>query len=198
MTSVTIRVDAVDQAGEARRRAADLGARLRLDETTAGRLAIVVTECANNLWKHAGGGEIVISGCSSRDTCINVLALDKGPGMADVGRCFQDGYSTAGSSGTGLGAVKRLSDVCDLYTAPGKGVALLARVRKRGTENSNFSLEIGGISVPKEGESECGDGFAISPGRHGGTVMVVDGLGHGPIAADCAEAAVAAFTAHPP
>src|SRR5918911_1052793 len=133
MTSSSIRVDGSDQAGEARRRAATMAAAAGFDQTTAGRLAIVVTECANNLWKHAGGGEIVISSSSAPEPSIDVLALDRGPGMADVERCFQDGYSTAGSSGTGLGAIRRLSDLCDVYTRPGEGVALLARIRRPGT-----------------------------------------------------------------
>ena len=41
---------------------------------------------------------------------VELLALDKGPGIADVARCLVDGFSTAGSPGTGLGAVARISD----------------------------------------------------------------------------------------
>src|SRR5512138_1909511 len=109
MTSTSIRVDGADQAGEARRAAARLANSLRLDDSTAGRLAIVVTECANNLWRHAGGGEIVLTPIDPDQPGVDVLALDTGPGMRDIERSFQDGYSTAGSSGTGLGAVRRLS-----------------------------------------------------------------------------------------
>src|SRR4051794_24710081 len=105
MTTVSIRVETRDQAGEARRRAATMASSLRLDETTAGRLALVVTECANNLWKHAHGGEILLNPLGLEDPGVEVLALDKGPGMSDPARCFQDGYSTAGSPGTGLGAI---------------------------------------------------------------------------------------------
>src|SRR3954470_18394666 len=137
MTSVSIQVETADQAGEARRRAARLAAALRLDETTAGRLALVVTECANNLWKHGGGGEILLNPMAPDAFGVDVLALDRGPGMRDVGRCFQDGYSTAGSAGTGLGAIQRLSAECEVYTADGKGTALLARVQKNGGRRPN-------------------------------------------------------------
>ena len=74
MTSVSIHGDTADQAGEARRRAASLAAGLRLDETAAGRLALVVTECANNLWKHGGGGEILLNALEPDASGVDVLA----------------------------------------------------------------------------------------------------------------------------
>jgi anti-sigma regulatory factor (Ser/Thr protein kinase) len=191
MTSFSIRVDGPDQAGEARRAAASLARSTGLDETTAGRLAIVVTECANNLWKHGGGGEILLTPTGSGGPGVEVLALDRGPGMPDIERCFQDGYSTAGSSGTGLGAVRRLSTAFDVYTVPGKGTALLARLGKGGGESGR---EISGVSVPMKGETLCGDDFVFSFGGKGcATILVVDGLGHGPLAADCAAAATETF-----
>jgi anti-sigma regulatory factor (Ser/Thr protein kinase) len=189
MTSISIRVEGADQAGEARRAAAGLASAAGLDETAAGRLAIVVTECANNLWKHAGGGEIVLTPAGSAG--VEVLALDKGPGMRNVELCFQDGYSTAGSSGTGLGAVRRLATEIDVYTVPDKGTALLARVSKAAAPKGRMAM--GGVSVPIRGESVCGDDFVIVDAPGGAAILVVDGLGHGPVAADCASAAVEAF-----
>jgi anti-sigma regulatory factor (Ser/Thr protein kinase) len=190
MQSVSIPVEGADQTGEARRRAATMAANAGLDEESAGRLAIIATELASNLWRHAGRGEIVVTNCGGR--CIEVLALDNGPGMGDVARCFQDGYSTAGSSGTGLGAVQRLATSYDVYTLPGKGTALLARVGSCADRVKETGIHIGGLSVPMRGEKVCGDTFAV---RADGAayVIVVDGLGHGPGAADCADAAVAAF-----
>lgn len=190
MTSIAIRVEGADQTGEARRAAATLAIAAGLDETAAGRLAIVVTECANNLWKHAGGGEMVLTPIEGG---VEALALDKGPGMRDVERCFQDGYSTAGSSGTGLGAVRRLSSAVDVYTVPEKGTVLLARVVNGTARTREAAFEIGGLSIPMRGESVCGDDFAFVERQHATVVMVVDGLGHGPLAADCASAAVEAL-----
>jgi hypothetical protein len=127
--------------------------------------------------------------------CIELAALDRGAGMRDVARCFEDGYSTAGSAGSGLGAVGRLSE-CDVYTCPGKGTALLARIvrpdpTRRDAPTGRFA--IGGVSVPLRGETVCGDGFAV---RQDGTAllaMMADGLGHGPAAAQCAASAIEAF-----
>ena len=89
--------------GEARRRAMALAGELGFDEQQAGRVALVVTEAASNILKHASGGEILL-GKDVAAQAIEVLAIDRGAGMSDVARCFQDGYSTAGSPGTGLGA----------------------------------------------------------------------------------------------
>lgn len=190
MTTTAIRVEGADQTGEARRRAAAIASAVRLDETAAGRLAIIVTELAHNLWRHGGGGQILLTDCGGG--CVEVLALDSGPGMADVARCFQDGYSTAGSSGTGLGAVRRLSTSYDVYTGPRKGTALLARIGSTAERTARTGIEFGGVSVPMRGETVCGDGFAV--GAAGAAyLIVVDGLGHGPGAADCADAALAAF-----
>jgi anti-sigma regulatory factor (Ser/Thr protein kinase) len=190
MYTVSIRVDGPDQAAEARRRAAAVAAEAGLDEIAAGRLAIVVTELANNIWRHGGGGEMLISDVG--DGSVEALALDSGPGMPDIGRCFQDGYSTAGSAGTGLGALKRLSTEFDIYSLEGKGTAVLSRIRAAGARPPVSDVQVGGVSVPMRGEKVCGDSFACSYGA-ALYLMVVDGLGHGPGAADCASAAVEAF-----
>src|SRR5690349_8921442 len=128
MTSISIRVDGPESVGEARRKAAGVAAELGVDEATAARVGIVTTECASNVWKHASGGEIVISPVHADPAGVEILALDKGPGLADQELCFQDGYSTAGSAGTGLGAIRRLSTQHEVYSVRGKGTALLARV----------------------------------------------------------------------
>lgn len=86
----------------ARRRVVQLAAAIGYNETQAGRVAIVVTELAQNTLRHGGGGEILASAGARRDTCIEMLALDRGPGMADVSACLRDGYSTGGTSGNGL------------------------------------------------------------------------------------------------
>ena len=80
---------------------------LGFDEADAGRVAIVVTEAATNLIKHAGGGEILGRACAGAGARggARVLALDRGPGIASLDAALRDGYSTAGSAGTGLGAI---------------------------------------------------------------------------------------------
>ena len=93
-------------------------------------MAILATERATNLLKHAGWGVLPVGGYDdATGSGIERLALDKGSGMADLPMSTRDGHSTAGSSGTGLGAVVRGSQVADIYFAPGLGAAILARTK---------------------------------------------------------------------
>jgi anti-sigma regulatory factor (Ser/Thr protein kinase) len=196
VSTLSIPVEGPDQAGVARRAATEVAKALGFDEVEVGRVAIVATECASNLWKHGSGGEMLIGEgeCDGR-SCIELVALDRGPGMRDVARCFEDGYSTAGSPGSGLGAVGRLSD-CDVYTRPGKGTALFARIVPRdrtGRTAIAGRFASGAVSVPLRGETVCGDGYAL---RQNGTAllaMMADGLGHGPMAAEGAACAIESF-----
>lgn len=185
-------VTELSQVGEARRVATAMAGRLGLDETARGRVAIVVTEAATNLMRHGGGGEVLLGPLEpGRGVGLAVLALDKGPGMADVRRCMADGCSTAGTAGTGLGALSRLSDEFDIYSAPGVGTALLARLRSSAPPpDPAGSLDLGAVCLPKPGEAACGDAWSSAPP---GRVMVADGLGHGPMAAEASAAAVRSF-----
>src|SRR4051794_40492995 len=105
----------------ARRRIVGLATQMGYNETEAGRAAIVVTELAQNLLRHGGGGEMLAGTDASDQVALEVLALDKGPGMADVAACMRDGFSTGGTPGNGLGAVQRLAR--QLLTIPARGPA---------------------------------------------------------------------------
>jgi anti-sigma regulatory factor (Ser/Thr protein kinase) len=193
-----IPVEDSSQVATARRLAAGLAQGLGFDEVTGGRVALTVTEAATNLVKHAGRGEILL-GVSrvNGHAAVEILALDRGPGMANVDRCFQDGYSTAGSAGTGLGALRRIADTCDVYSRAG-GTALLMRVGSpaAATRRPAGRLEVGGLSVAAAGEDRCGDAWDEEPHEAGLAVLVVDGLGHGAGAADAARECVLAFRRH--
>lgn len=194
--SVALPITDLTHTGSARREAAGIAARLGFDETTAGRLAIVVTELASNIAKHVGEGQIVLN-VSERDglDTVEVLALDRGRGMPDLERCFRDGYSTTGTPGTGLGAVARQSTEFDVLSTASAGTAILATVspRSRMDRHAGPRFDVGGVRVPKPGETVCGDGWAFLNRDSIGTFLMVDGLGHGPQAFDAAETAVKAF-----
>jgi anti-sigma regulatory factor (Ser/Thr protein kinase) len=192
MEAIHFLVSEVSQVSEARRGASALAARAGFDEEGAGRVALVVTEAATNLVKHGRGGQIILRAFDDGERGVEVLVLDRGGGMASVAECQRDGFSTSGSSGTGLGAIARLSDHHEIYSQPDRGTALIARLfsarREPGTKAP--SLEVGGFSIPKRGEEVCGDDWALRPRALGGTVTVVDGLGHGIEAAAAAREAI--------
>lgn len=187
------------QTGSVRREATALAAALGLDSADAGRVALVATELATNILKHAERGQVLLRPLRELTDRpgVELIALDKGPGMADLARCMQDGYSTAGSPGTGLGALSRLASFLDVYTVVGQGTAVLARVLPRGAREvlSADRFVAGAVRVPAPGEQECGDSWALAQSEGRGALLVVDGLGHGAQAAVAAGEAVRAFEA---
>ena len=183
----------------ARRCGNKLAEELGFDDVKAGRLAIVITEAGTNILKHAGEGMLYVMRAQSGTTTpgIDVLAVDAGPGIADLALCLQDGVSSAGTAGNGLGALRRQSDDFDVWTARDQGTAFFMRVWQTLAVPDPCGMEIGALAVPMGGEEACGDGWAVACG-HGGTTLVgVDGLGHGPEAAKAAAAAIDALRARP-
>ena len=123
------------QVGDARRVAAGLAEGVGLNATQTGQVSIIATELANNILKHAQRGEIILRAIEQGGRRgVEMLSLDQGPGMADVEKCLRDGYSTAGSCGTGLGSISRLSTHFDIYSVPQQGTVLLAQVVEPGKE----------------------------------------------------------------
>ena len=117
--------------------------------------------------------------------------------MADVGRCIGDGFSTASTPGNGLGAIVRLSSFFDIYSSIESGTAVMARLwRDAAAGEREEGVEVGVVNLPFAGEEVCGDAWAVEelPGRT--VVMMVDGLGHGLLAADAAREAVESFREH--
>jgi len=188
----------------ARRYAAQLSSALGFGEVQAGRLAIIVTEAATNILKHAGDGLMLITPVSDGGRhSVEVLALDRGKGIANIGESLSDGVSTSGTQGTGLGAIRRLSRAFDVYSAPGKGSAFYAAIDSVETEvmrgrsdRPTRLVDYAGICIPIAGEEECGDAWAVEVDDAGVTIMVADGLGHGPEAALASAAAVRAVASH--
>jgi anti-sigma regulatory factor (Ser/Thr protein kinase) len=185
------------QTAEARRTAMQLAAALAFDDVDAGNVGLVVTEAAKNLVKHAGGGDLILRAIENNGSAaVEMLALDKGPGILDIGRSFQDGYSTAGTPGGGLGAISRLSTFHDIYSQPEQGTVLLAHIGRRDASRRTAraamgAFLVGAVSVAMRGEPVCGDAWGfqeISPGC--GRLILADGLGHGLLAADAARAAI--------
>lgn len=195
-----IAVQEESQVAEARRGAVSAARALGFGEEDAGRVAIVATELATNLVKHGKGGELLVGSYEDRTgSGIECLALDKGPGMADVGVSSRDGHSTAGSTGTGLGAINRGAHFVDIYSRPGLGTAVLVRMRMGRPADAKPAAEplSGAINLPKKGEEACGDAWCIRSHGDGFKLMVADGLGHGPTAAEASHAAVRVFFAEP-
>jgi anti-sigma regulatory factor (Ser/Thr protein kinase) len=196
--STAVPLDDRSRIGEARRVAASVAAEAGLSESARSDVAIVATELATNVIRHAGRGMLLVRQLEGVGPGTELLCVDAGPGMRDPSACMADGYSTAGSMGTGLGAIRRLAHGFDLYTLPDRGTAVVTRFwARRDPAVTRAAAMLAGLAVAVAGEVECGDAWAARSGSEGTTVLLADGLGHGPAAAAAAEAAVEIFRAHP-
>ncbi|MBA9078469.1 MULTISPECIES: SpoIIE family protein phosphatase [Rufibacter] len=176
-------------------------------EAEVGRVSLVVTEMSTNLLKHVGspGGELLVKPICQENgsVCgIELLCLDNGPGMSDPQRMMEDGVSTFGSMGQGLGAIKRQSDFFDIYSQRSTGTVILSRIYKKGkapkvAARNEQGFEIGSIMVPKPGEKVSGDGWSLRLSYKGAYLIVLDGLGHGENAHAAAQSAVQSFQQQP-
>jgi anti-sigma regulatory factor (Ser/Thr protein kinase) len=192
------------QVAAGRRLATQLATELGFDEVDTGKVALVATEVATNLVKHAVHGQLLIrQRHAATESGIELLALDKGPGMQNVTACLRDGYSTAGSLGTGLGAITRLTSFWDIYSIPGQGTALLIRVTPTapypaapGAAPRALSVGVGSVCLPKAGEPVSGDAWGMVQQADRCLVMVSDGLGHGQLAAEASWEARRILQAH--
>ncbi|MDE1162298.1 MAG: SpoIIE family protein phosphatase [Acidobacteriaceae bacterium] len=178
--------------GEARRAALSAALSLGFSEERRSDIGIVATEAATNILMHASSGEIVLCPFSLGETTwLDMFALDSGPGITDIGMAMEDGFSSIGTAGQGLGAIARIANESSLHSMPGKGTAYWSRFSK-GRAVPEMALGI--LNIPVQGEVVCGDSFYLNLGETSSTYMVVDGLGHGAGATEAASEAVTTVT----
>ena len=182
------------EIASSRRAAEDVAHELALDDARLGRVALVATEMATNILKHAGNGHLVVSRFDDGSgSGVELMGMDSGPGIADIDRALQDGYSTAGSPGSGLGAIRRQTDIFDIFSRPGAGTVVIGRILDGTTAKKRKDYELGIVAIPYPGETESGDSWSFGMRGDAPTLLVVDGSGHGPQAAVAAGHAVGAF-----
>ncbi|HEX7079535.1 MAG TPA: SpoIIE family protein phosphatase [Gammaproteobacteria bacterium] len=196
ITSSAVRLLDPSSVAEARRVVMKHAEHLGFDEVARSNASIVATELASNLVRHAQNGIIAVTGLASPvDARILLVAVDKGPGVPDVAKCFEDGYSSAGSSGSGLGAVSRLAYGVDAFSTP-QGTVLVAELARRPRRNGE-DLPVAGFACAKEGQGSNGDAWDCRLIERGVAVLMCDGLGHGVYACEASAAAVAVFRGTP-
>jgi anti-sigma regulatory factor (Ser/Thr protein kinase) len=158
-----------------------------LDANDHATCELLATELATNLVRHAVAGRLLVN-VSGRGA-VQIVAVDRGPGIADVAASLTDGFTTISSLGAGLGACRRGASQFDLYSRVGQGTVVVARVGPAAAEPAG-PVEVGGIITPHPDESAVGDGFGLAWEGERMTIGVVDGLGHGVEAAQARGAAL--------
>ncbi|SCL37900.1 Anti-sigma regulatory factor (Ser/Thr protein kinase) [Micromonospora pallida] len=192
---IWFRVETSSTASAVRRAAERLGEQLSLGDRRTADLAIVAAELTSNLVKHAQDGVLLLRPVRrGGEAGVELVAVDSGPGMADLTVSSRDGHSTTGTLGIGLGAISRQASWYDGYSQSGRGTVLAVQVWPSAVPSPGWAA---GITRPLTGETWCGDGFAVRLAGDRPQVLVCDGLGHGPLAAAATDAAVTAFHSAP-
>jgi anti-sigma regulatory factor (Ser/Thr protein kinase) len=193
MTQV-LPIEDSSQIGHARRTAQQLAEKYGFDVTDAGRVALVTTELASNILKHATRGELhlrVLPRTSGAG--IEILAVDRAQGF-DVHACLTDGFSTGGTQGIGLGAVSRQAEVFDVY-ADARGAVLLTRLYPRSDKAPDRRIGISQHALHHD--PACGDVWHLAFDGPRISALVIDGLGHGEDAERAARAGERVFALSP-
>ncbi|GHH40793.1 ATP-binding SpoIIE family protein phosphatase [Lentzea cavernae] len=192
-------VEETAQVGRIRRTATALAEKLGFEAARTAEIGLAVTEIGTNLHKHAKQGVVLIRSVrGEHDAAVEVVAIDRGPGIADMALAWQDGQSTTGTLGVGLGAIARLSTSCSMTSRPGLGTSLVARFAPRIDWAPEWGEEsAAGVTRPISGEDVCGDAYAFCRTADRVALMMCDGSGHGPLAASASDAAVRLFREQP-
>jgi anti-sigma regulatory factor (Ser/Thr protein kinase) len=191
-TPQTIDVRHASDIGLARRSAKALAESIGFAATASEEIALVMTELATNLIKHARDGNLVLTPLAADGRVgLEIVSRDSGPGIADVELALGDRFSTAGTRGTGLGAVNRLMDEFDIASKPGQGTRIVSRkwMRRPTVSLRPCPLAFGVATRPRQPGADNGDAFVVKQWAESALVGVIDGLGHGQFAHRAAQAA---------
>jgi phosphoserine phosphatase RsbX len=120
-----IAIEGEEDVAHARIRSRNLASAMGFKQPALDAIATAVSELARNIVEHAVEGEIVLT---ARRNGLEIVARDRGPGIADVQRALQDGFTTSRGLGCGLSGARRLVDQLEIASEPGVGTVV--RIQK--------------------------------------------------------------------
>lgn len=187
-----LRVEDRSAPGQVRRQVTAVAERLGFSEERRGEIGVAATELATNLHLHAEAGTVAVRIVrAGSQAAVELVVVDGGPGIADLRAVMADGYSTTGTLGVGLGAVRRIATRCDAFSVLDRGTVIVATFWPGAAPGEPANVE--GMTRPINGETVCGDAWAARREGPVTTVVVADGLGHGPLAALASQRAITTF-----
>ncbi|ANT62959.1 hypothetical protein AYJ57_21010 (plasmid) [Salipiger sp. CCB-MM3] len=182
-----VEIDDRSAVAVVRRLARRHGQEIGLSEVRIDELAIVATEATTNILRYADRGRALIDVVQrGGQKSVALVFTDKGPGISDADRMFQDGESSTDSAGLGLGAIRRLSDTFDIFSSPDFGTTIVCTFSAAAGPTAP-GIELAGLRVCHPLEQQCGDDFLIRETKGATDILMCDGLGHGPDAAAASE-----------
>jgi anti-sigma regulatory factor (Ser/Thr protein kinase) len=197
--------------GQARRALKRCAAELDFNERQLAEIDIAVKEIGSNAIKFGRSTGQIYFTATDRNldpAGIEILYIDKGPGIEDTALAIEDGYTTTGSMGAGLGAVKRMADEfyiysmlhsstrrLSLYERTTHGTAIVVRkyVAEDEKQVEDGRTRWGAFTRPQIGEDSNGDGYLIKTVENRQLIAIIDGLGHGEGARIATAAAIASI-----
>ena len=90
-------------------------------------IATAVSEIARNIVEYTKGGELLITSLDSGRRGLEIIAFDEGPGIPDIPKALENGFSTARGLGMGLPGARRLMDEFDIASRVGRGTTIKMR-----------------------------------------------------------------------
>lgn len=197
--------------GAARRIVRRCSSEMGFDERQLAEIDIAVQEIGSNAMKFARGtGQLF---CSRTDDTLEPAGLeiiywDKGPGIEDTFVAIEDGYTTTGSLGAGLGAIRRMADEFHIYSiveSQTRKLTMYGRTTNGTTIVFRKHLVVsskttqgrkplwGAMTRPINGQEHNGDAYIIERFGDRQLLAIIDGLGHGMGAMEAAREAVASI-----
>lgn len=160
-----------------------------------GEIDIVVSEMTSNLIKYAGKGELLYRMSHEGETPVfEVICLDNGPGIMSLPHSMMDGVSSKSTLGHGLGSIKRLSNLFQIYSLPSWGTVLYSLFYPSADKKApKTDILVRCLNLAKPGEKVSGDGAHVRFLKDRTLVLAGDGLGHGEHAREAVEAAIRVF-----
>lgn len=124
-SDVVVAIDHPDDIVAARKAGHQLALDLGFSLTDVTMIATAISEIARNITSYAGRGtvRVTVADREGRKALV-VRAEDHGPGITDVERAMEDGYSTGRGLGMGLPGARRLMDRLSVESVPGHGTVV--------------------------------------------------------------------------
>lgn len=165
-----------------RNTASKMASKIGLDKLDCSQVNLAVSEIAGNTLKYAGKGFVTIR-LSSNKKGLEIIFQDRGPGIKNVKKIMEEGYSsTAGSLGVGLNAAERAMDELSIKSKVGKGTTVVMR---KYLPIPDEEIEYGVISLTDQGNTVNGDAYVVKEFEGNRVLLaVIDGTGNGPKASE--------------
>ncbi|SFF01134.1 serine/threonine-protein kinase RsbT [Bacillus sp. OV194] len=127
LDTIIVNIHSEQNIVDARQHGKRLSKKLKFSTINQIRITTAVSELARNIYLYAGKGKITFESLfKQQKSGIKIIASDQGPGIKEVRKVLEDGYSTSGGLGMGLPGVKRLMDEFIIDSHHGAGTAITA------------------------------------------------------------------------